>query len=220
MTEQTTNNIKNDSNNSVDGISDVKDENTISDESAKKNKSAAARKQGYAYGGKKRGGGSNNKERGNSRQKRGRDKSRSEFDNKVIGMRRVTRVVAGGRRFSFSVAIVVGDRKGSVGVGLGKASDTALAIEKATRHAKKNMIKIRTTKEMSIPHDTQAKYASSIVSMRPAPGRGLVAGGSIRAVLDLAGVRDIGAKILSRSKNPTNNARAAIEALKKISAQL
>lgn len=156
-----------------------------------------------------------------SRPRRGRQtrerSPRSEFDQKIIDIRRVTRVVAGGRRFSFSVAVVLGDRKGSVGVGVGKASDTALAIEKALRAAKKNMIKVNVTKSMSIPHDVSARYAASHVSILPAKGRGLVAGSAIRTVLELGGIRDVTAKILSRSKNKTNNARAAIRALESAS---
>lgn len=141
---------------------------------------------------------------------------RSEFAQKMLGIRRVARVMAGGRRFNFSVCMVIGDKKGRVGVGLGKANDTQLAIEKATRHAKKNMISLDLTKTNSIKHDIQAKYAASVVDIRPSPGRGLVAGSAVRAVLELAGVTDVTAKILSRSHNSINNARAAIEALKKI----
>ena len=145
----------------------------------------------------------------------GRDeKTKPEFDQKIIDIRRVARVVAGGRRFSFSVAIVIGDRKGSVGVGLGKAGDTALAIEKATRNAKKNMIKIPVTKTMSIPYEISAKFASSRVTIRPTPGRGVVAGSSVRSIIELAGLKDIGAKLRSGSKNRLNNARVAIEAFK------
>ena len=104
------------------------------------------------------------------------DRARSEFIQKIISIRRVTRVVAGGRRFGFSVAMVLGDRKGRVGVGTGKATDTALAIEKAIRQAKKNMVKIKTTKEMSISHDIKVKYGASVIQILPAKGRGLVAG--------------------------------------------
>jgi len=143
---------------------------------------------------------------------------RSEYDQKIISIRRVTRVVAGGRRFSFSVAIVIGNKKGSVGVGIGKASDTALAIEKAVRGAKKNLIKVPFSKEMSIPHETGAKYCSSEVIIMPAPGRGLVAGSSVRTVLELAGIKNVSAKILSRSKNRLNNAQAAIKALRGLKA--
>ena len=142
------------------------------------------------------------------------ERSRPEFDQKIISIRRVTRVIAGGRRFSFSVAMVIGDKKGKVGVGIGKAGDTQLAIEKAIRDAKKVMITVKTNEASQIVHDVHKKYASSEVMIMPAPGRGLVAGSSVRTVLELAGVKDVTAKLLSRSKNKLNNARATIEALK------
>jgi small subunit ribosomal protein S5 len=143
-------------------------------------------------------------------------KARPEFDQKIIDIRRVTRVVAGGRRFSFSVVIVAGDRKGNVGVGIGKAGDTALAIDKAMKNAKKNMIKVPATKTMSIPFEVSAKFSASRVTISPAPGRGVVAGSSVRSIIELAGLKDVGAKLRSPSKNPLNNARAAIEALKQL----
>jgi small subunit ribosomal protein S5 len=142
------------------------------------------------------------------------ERAKPEFEQKIIDIRRVTRVVAGGRRFSFSVAIIIGDRKGKVGVGIGKASDTALAIEKSFVNAKKNMIKLKLTKDMSIPHEIEAKLGSARIIIMPAKGRGLVAGSSVRIALDLAGVKDVGAKVLSRSKNKLNIARATIKALK------
>lgn len=154
--------------------------------------------------------------RGGDRGQRGGER-RSEFSQKLIGIRRVARVMAGGRRFNFSVCIVLGDKKGRVGVGLGKAADTALAIEKATRAAKKNMISLTLTKNRSIPHNIESKYCASIIEIRPSPGRGLVAGSSVRTVLDLGGVSDVTAKILSRSHNAVNNARAAMKALEQIS---
>lgn len=150
--------------------------------------------------------------RGNTRPER----VRPEFDQKIISIRRVTRVMAGGRRFSFSVAMVIGDRRGKVGVGIGKAGDTQMAIDKAIRDAKKHMIVVPMNKEGRIPHDVHTKYASSEVMIMPAPGRGLVAGSSVRTVLEHAGVKDVTAKIFSRSKNKLNNARAAVEALKQL----
>lgn len=156
------------------------------------------------------------------KQRRGRrggrreERSRPEFDQKIISIRRVTRVIAGGRRFSFSVAIVIGDKKGRVGVGLGKAGDTQLAIEKAARKAKKDMITVVMDSEGQIPHDVHVKFASSEVMIMPAPGRGLVAGSSVRTVLELAGVKNVTAKLFSRSKNKLNNAQAAVMALKKL----
>ncbi|MDE2188573.1 MAG: 30S ribosomal protein S5, partial [Patescibacteria group bacterium] len=132
------------------------------------------------------------------------ERVKPEFDTKMIDIRRVTRVAAGGRRFTFSVAVISGDHKGRVGVGLGKAIDTTLAIDKATRNAKKNMIKISLTPTASIPHMVYAKYSSARVEMMPVKGRGLVAGSAIRNVLVLAGVKDVVAKLRSPSKNKLN----------------
>ena len=140
--------------------------------------------------------------RGGERRGRGnRDERRSEFAQKLIGIRRVARVMAGGRRFNFSVAIVIGDKKGRVGVGLGKAGDTALAIDKATRDAKRNMLALELTKNRSIKHNVRAKHCASVVEIRPSPGRGLVAGSSVRAVLELGGVSDVTAKLFARQNN-------------------
>ncbi len=154
--------------------------------------------------------------RQNRRTSRRDTRAKPEFDQKIVSLRRVVRVMAGGRRFRFSVSIVAGDRKGRVGVGQGKASDTPLAIEKALRDAKKNMITINTTKDMSIPHDVEAKFAASRVKIMPAKGKGILAGSSVRTVLELAGLKEVGAKLISRSKNSTNNAYAAIKALKQL----
>ena len=168
-------------------------------------------------GGDRRGGGAggNRNDRRPRRQARP-ERVRPEYEQKIISIRRVTRVMGGGRRFSFSVAMVIGDKKGKVGVGIGKAGDTQLAIEKAVRDAKKCMIVIPMNKDSHIPHDVHVKYASSEVMMMPAPGRGLVAGSSVRTVLEMGGVKDVTAKIFSRSKNKLNNARAAVEALKQL----
>lgn len=162
--------------------------------------------------------------RGHGRAQRDRRQSsrppraKSEFDQRMINIRRVARVVAGGRRFSFSVALILGNKKGKVGVGLGKAGDTTLAIDKAVRNAKKNMITVNLTKDSSIAHEVSAKYNAARVTMMPAHGRGLVAGSSVRPVLELAGVTNTVAKIHSGSKNGLNNARAAVEALKQLKA--
>ncbi len=151
-----------------------------------------------------------------ARRSRHGERNHPEFEQKITSIRRVTRVMAGGRRFSFSVSMIIGDKKGRVGVGIGKASDTQLAIEKAVRDAKKNMITVPLNKNNGISHDIHTKYSSSEVMIMPAPGRGLVAGSSVRTVLELAGVKDVTAKIFSRSKNKLNNARAAVEALKQL----
>lgn len=140
-------------------------------------------------------------------------KQRSEFDQKIIDIRRVTRVASGGRRFSFSVAIVVGNRKGRIGVGIGKAGDTSLAIDKAAKDAQKNSILVNTTKKMSIPHEVSAKFNSARVTIMPAPGRGVIAGSSLRDILELGGLTDLNCKIFSGSKNKLNIAKATIAAL-------
>ncbi len=153
----------------------------------------------------------------NSRRPQRREaRSKPEFDQKIVSLRRVTRVTSGGRRFAFSVCVVAGNHRGMVGVGQGKAGDTPLAIEKAFRDAKKNMITINTTKNMSIPHEIEAKHASSVVKIMPAPGKGILAGSSVRTVIELAGLREISAKLQSRSKNKINNAYVAVKALEKL----
>ena len=125
-------------------------------------------------------------------------------------------MASGGRRFSFSVAIVIGNRKGSVGVGTGKAGDTSLAIDKAVKNAKKNLLTLNLTKSGSIRHDVEAKFGSARVLLMPAKGRGIVAGSAVRDMVELGGIKDINAKILSGSKNKLNIARAMIKALDQV----
>ncbi len=181
---------------------------------------AGARPMGARTGGPSRGGqgaGARPGQRGDRRDdRRGgsrMERPKPEFDQKSIDVRRVARVVAGGRRFSFAVAMIIGDKKGKVGVGTGKAGDISLAMDKAVKDAKKHMVTIRTTKTHSISHDTKAKSSSAIVEIRPSPEHGLVAGSAVRNVLELAGVTDVTAKILSGSKNKLNIARATVKAL-------
>lgn len=159
------------------------------------------------------------KKGGRGRAPRGevRERVKPEFDSKIIDIRRVTRVATGGRRYSFSVAVVAGDRKGRVGVGLGKAGDTALAVDKATREAKKNLIRVNLSPKMTIPHAVEGKYSSARIKIFPARGSGVVAGSSARSIIELAGIKDVCAKYMSGSKNRLNNAKATIEALKKVS---
>lgn len=167
-------------------------------------------------GGRTRGG----ERRGRPTRERSRvPRERSEFDQMTLDVRRVARVMAGGRRFSFSVTVVIGDKKGRVGVGLGKGADTALAIDKAVRSAKKALITVPLTSGRSIEHDVKAKYASSTVEIIPSPGRGVVAGSAMRAVLEYAGVTDVIAKIHTRSKNKLTIARATVQALKSLQAR-
>ncbi|MDO8619833.1 MAG: 30S ribosomal protein S5 [bacterium] len=179
---------------------------------------------GSSQGGPRRGGrgggGGGGSSRGGGGARRGgggrEERVKPEFDQKTLGVRRVARVVAGGRRFNFSVTMVIGNRKGSVGVGTGKAGDTALAIEKATKSAKKHMIKIARTGNNSIPHIIEAKYSSATVVILPAKSKGLIAGSAVRSVLELAGITDVNAKIRSGSKNKLNIAQATIAALKSL----
>jgi small subunit ribosomal protein S5 len=159
-------------------------------------------------------GGDRNRRPGRGRERAPRE--RSEFEQSTLDVRRVARVMAGGRRFSFSVTVVIGDKKGRVGVGLGKGADTALAIDKAVRAAKKALITVPLTAGRSIEHDVKAKYASSTVEIVPSPGRGVVAGSAMRSVLEYAGVTDVIAKIHTRSKNKLTIARATVEALKSL----
>jgi len=144
------------------------------------------------------------------------EKEKSEFDQKVLDVARVTRVVAGGRRFSFRATVVIGNRKGKIGMGIGKGLDVSQAVEKAVAEAKKNLI-VLPLKEGTIPHEVSAKYSAARILLKPAStGRGLVAGGAVRNICDLAGVANITAKIMSKSTNKINNAKATLEALKKL----
>lgn len=146
-----------------------------------------------------------------------KQKAKSEFDEKVLEIRRVTRVVAGGKRFSFRATVVAGDRKGRVGIGIAKGLDVAAAVEKARRQAEKRMIRIDLKEGRTIPYDVEAKYSAARVRLKPVQeGHGLIAGGSVRAVLELLGVKDISAKVLGRTTNKLTNAMATLEALKKI----
>jgi small subunit ribosomal protein S5 len=159
-----------------------------------------------SHGGERRGG-------DDRRSRPSFERPKPEFDQKMVSIRRVTRVVAGGRRMTFAVAIAIGDKKGSVGLGTGKGGDTAVAIAKALRQAKKNMFKIKTTKEMSIPHEVSAKFSSSSLTIMPNRGKGLVSGSTVRDMLILAGIKNVTAKLHSGSKNKLNNARVAYKTL-------
>ncbi len=138
-----------------------------------------------------------------------------EFTEKLIKLNRVAKVVKGGRRFSFSALVVVGDRKGKVGYGFGKAIDVSEAIRKGIEKAKRNMVTIP-VKGNTLPHEIEGKYKSARVLLKPAaPGAGVIAGGPVRAIMDAGGVSDILSKSLG-SKNSINIVKAVFDAIDKM----
>lgn len=142
-------------------------------------------------------------------------RAKPEYDQKLLDLARVTRVVKGGRRFRFRATLVIGNRRGKVGVGVGKGADVSDSIKKAFSNAKKNLIEVRIYKN-TIPHDILIKKGSAKVLLKPAlEGRGIVAGGAVRAVVDFAGIKDVVSKSLGTA-NKLNVARATIEALKQL----
>lgn len=144
------------------------------------------------------------------------NKGTSEFDSKLLDLTRVTRVTAGGKYLRFRAVVAIGDKKGKVGVGVDKGLDVSQAVEKATSAAKKNLITVPII-EGTIPYDIEAKFGAAQVLIKPQKkGRGIVAGGVVRTICELAGIKNISSKIVSVSKNKLTNARATIEAFKKL----
>ncbi|MBA2346085.1 MAG: 30S ribosomal protein S5 [Rubrobacter sp.] len=145
----------------------------------------------------------------------GRQRENSEFQDRVVEIRRVSKVVKGGRRFNFSALVVVGDGKGRVGVGLGKANTVPAAISKGQDRAKAAMFQVP-MRNTTIPHEVLGKFGSSEVMLKPASeGTGVIAGGGVRAVMELAGVRDVLTKALG-STTSVNLVRATVEGLKSL----
>lgn len=144
------------------------------------------------------------------------ERAPEEFQEKTLDIRRVTRVVAGGKRFRFRVTLVLGDSKGRVGVGIAKGVDVAASIAKAKTAARKNIFTVPLLGR-TIPHEVEAKFSAARIRLKPAvEGHGLRAGGAARVVLSLAGIKDIVAKTLGRTPNKLTNALATVAALKKL----
>lgn len=138
-----------------------------------------------------------------------------EFEEKVVQINRVSKKTKGGNRMSFSAVVVAGDKKGRVGVGLGKAGNVTAAVRKAATYATKHMITVVMT-GTTIPHEIELKWGAARLKLKPAPpGSGVIAGGAVRAVLETAGIRDVVGKVLGTA-NKISNVYAAIEALKKL----
>ncbi len=140
----------------------------------------------------------------------------SEFFEKVVQVNRVSKKTQGGDKRSLSVVVVVGDKKGKVGVGLGKAADVQSSVAKATTYAKKHLISVPLKEERTIPHEVYIKYGAAKVLLKPAPkGTGVIAGGAVRVVVEAAGINDIVSKTLG-TKNKASNVYATLEALKRL----
>jgi small subunit ribosomal protein S5 len=143
-------------------------------------------------------------------------KPKSEYDQKLVDIARVARVVAGGRRFKFRATVVIGDRKGQVSAAVAKGKDVSNAVEKATSLARKHMVRVPIIND-TIPHQIQVRFAGAEVLLKPArPGTGIIAGGAIRPVIELSGIRNVVSKMLG-SSNKINNVRATLKALESLS---
>ncbi|KAG9140365.1 hypothetical protein Leryth_019605 [Lithospermum erythrorhizon] len=145
-----------------------------------------------------------------------REKIKDGFDERVVQVRRVTKVVKGGKQLHFRAVVVVGDKKGQVGVGVGKAKEVVSAVQKSAVNARRNIISVPMTKYLTFPHRSDGKYGAASVMLRPAaPGTGVIAGGAVRIVLEMAGVENALGKQLG-SNNALNNARATVVAVQQM----
>lgn len=168
------------------------------------------------YGGQKRnqnagGGGYRGPKRGDRRD----DRPKDDMEQRILEVARVTRVMAGGKRMNFRACVAIGDKKGNVGVGLGKGADVTMAVNKAVNRAKKTMVNVPMVNE-TIPHEINLKMGAARLMFKPAKkGRGVISGGVARIILELAGVKNVTSKALG-SKNKINNARCTIEALRQL----
>ena len=155
------------------------------------------------------------RERSKSSEDNKNAKEVSKYSDKLVALNRVAKVTKGGRTFSFAAVVVIGDKNGQVGHGLGKAREVSAAIQKATKDAEKNLVRVPVLKG-TVPHEQHGKYGAGKVLIRPAAdGTGVIAGGAMRAVLEMAGVQNVLAKSLG-SSNPHNVIKATIDALRKL----
>jgi small subunit ribosomal protein S5 len=142
-----------------------------------------------------------------------KEREKQEFDQIVLDLARVTRVTKGGKHMSFRACVIIGDRRGRVGYGVAKGKDVQIGVEKAVHQAKKHMITVPIVKE-TIPHMVVTKFKAARLMIKPAPpGSGIIAGGAVRAVLELAGIPNVSSKILGKTKNKISVAKATFEAL-------
>lgn len=140
-------------------------------------------------------------------------KEKPEFDQQIVELARVTRVTKGGKQLSFRALVLIGDRRGRVGYGVDKGKDVQMAVQKAVNQARKNLMTVPLRHE-TVPHTVMAKYKAAKVLIRPAPrGSGIIAGGAIRGVLEMAGIPNASAKMLGKSNNKMNNIKAVFDAL-------
>lgn len=191
-------------------MSEDKKVKTNNSQAGKTDKGAAKTVAKDLYGGEKR-----KSFRGRKGDSRRNNEPRDEFEQRILEIARVTRVMAGGKRMNFRACVAIGDKKGSVGVGLGKGADVTIAINKAVNRAKKTLIKVPIVKD-TIPHEIHNKLGAAKIMLKPAQqGRGVISGGVIRAIVDLAGIKNITSKTLG-TNNKVNNARCTIDALSKL----
>ncbi len=193
----------------------MSDEKKVSEQEVKEKTAptAAEATAGSVYGDKpKRDFRSRGRGRSDRRQK---EAPRDEFEQRILDLARVTRVMAGGKRMNFRACVVIGDRKGKVGTGLGKGADVTIAVNKAVNKAKKNLITVAIVND-TIPHEVSQKTGAAKIILKPAgTGKGIIAGGVARMILELAGIKNVTSKQLG-TNNKINNARCTIEALKSL----
>lgn len=191
----------------------------ISNEAGKSGASASA-DDNIAYNkdrsfGQRRSSGRGGRQGGDRGRRGGQNEIKDEFEQRIIDLARVTRVVSGGKRMSFRACVAIGNKSGKVGIGLAKGADVTMAVSKAANQARKNIVMVPIVNE-TIPHDILCKFGASKMILKPArSGHGAIAGGPVKVILELAGIKNISSKILG-ANNKVNNSFCALEALRKL----